>query len=193
MFKKKHRRRVTNAKPEPLISQKSNSKMVSFSTAATAIVAATIALSSSSPALFCNAFVPASSNIIPPSQSQLRAIDEKMMERLDGIRRSYNALTERLADPDVIGDSNLLRQVMSDRSKSEEVVLAFEEVRFLLLRSIMFIACAALAATQFHSPRLLHVLLPTRNEMTSSDSTANSRKNWRVPRNCSRTPATTRT
>lgn len=108
--------------------------MVSFSTAATAIVAATIALSSSPPnTLFCNAFVPTSSNInIPSSQSQLHAIDEKMMERLDGIRRSYNALTERLADPDVIGDSNLLRKVMSDRSKSEEVVLAFEEVRFLL-------------------------------------------------------------
>ena len=101
---------------------------MSFSTAATAIVAATIALSPSSPNLLCNAFVPTSSNI-PPSQSQLNAIDEKMMERLDGIRRSYNALTERLADPDVIGDSNLLRQVMSDRSKSEEVVLAFEEVR----------------------------------------------------------------
>mmetsp|Transcript_7093 Transcript_7093/g.13926 ORF Transcript_7093/g.13926 Transcript_7093/m.13926 type:complete len:426 (+) Transcript_7093:49-1326(+) len=59
--------------------------------------------------------------------TRLHAIDEKMMERLEGIRRSFNALTERLADPDVIGDSNLLRQVMSDRSKSEEVVLAFDE------------------------------------------------------------------
>lgn len=51
-----------------------------------------------------------------------------MKERLDGIRRSYLALTERLADPDVIGNSNLLMQVMKDRSQSEEVVQAFDEV-----------------------------------------------------------------
>lgn len=63
----------------------------------------------------------------PNSSSCLRALDESMMARLDGIRRSYNALTERLGDPDVISDSNLLRKVMSDRSQSEEVVLAFEE------------------------------------------------------------------
>ena len=56
------------------------------------------------------------------------AMDDAMINRLDGIRRSYQALTERLADPDVIADSNLLMKVMSDRSKSEDVVTAFEEV-----------------------------------------------------------------
>lgn len=55
------------------------------------------------------------------------ALDDAMKTRLDGIRRSYQALTERLGDPDVIGNSNLLRQVMKDRSQSEEVVLAFDE------------------------------------------------------------------
>ena len=60
------------------------------------------------------------------------AIDEAMLGRLEGIRRSYNALTERLADPDVIADSNLLRQVMSDRAQSEDVVLAFDEYSQLL-------------------------------------------------------------
>ena len=55
------------------------------------------------------------------------ALDDAMVARLDGIRRSYQALTERLADPDVIADSTLLRQVMSDRSQSEDVVIAFEE------------------------------------------------------------------
>lgn len=55
------------------------------------------------------------------------ALDEQMEARLEGITRSYNALTERLGDPDVIGDSNLLRQVMSDRAQSEEVVLAYQE------------------------------------------------------------------
>jgi len=54
-------------------------------------------------------------------------IDSDMESRLEGIKRSFQALTERLADPDVIADSNLLRQVMSDRSKSEEVVNTYEE------------------------------------------------------------------
>mmetsp|Transcript_9623 Transcript_9623/g.15779 ORF Transcript_9623/g.15779 Transcript_9623/m.15779 type:complete len:442 (-) Transcript_9623:136-1461(-) len=55
------------------------------------------------------------------------ALDDAMKNRLDGIRRSYLTLTERLGDPDVISNSNLLRQVMKDRSQSEEVVLAFDE------------------------------------------------------------------
>jgi len=54
-------------------------------------------------------------------------LDEQMEQRLNGIRRSFMQLTERLADPDVIADSNLLRQVMSDRSKSEDVVTAYDE------------------------------------------------------------------
>uniref|UniRef100_A0A7S3P9F9 Prokaryotic-type class I peptide chain release factors domain-containing protein n=1 Tax=Amphora coffeiformis TaxID=265554 RepID=A0A7S3P9F9_9STRA len=60
------------------------------------------------------------------------ALDEAMMSRLENIRRSYNALTERLGDPDVISDSNLLQKVMSDRSQSEEVVLAYEEYSQML-------------------------------------------------------------
>jgi peptide chain release factor 1 len=59
-------------------------------------------------------------------------LDEQMRSRLDGIRRSYQALTERLGDPDVIADSNLLRQVMSDRSQSEAVVEAYDEYCSLL-------------------------------------------------------------
>mmetsp|Transcript_1417 Transcript_1417/g.2212 ORF Transcript_1417/g.2212 Transcript_1417/m.2212 type:complete len:414 (+) Transcript_1417:98-1339(+) len=54
-------------------------------------------------------------------------MDVAMRSRLDGINRSYQALTERLADPDVISDSNLLMKVMSDRSKSEATVTAYEE------------------------------------------------------------------
>mmetsp|Transcript_247 Transcript_247/g.453 ORF Transcript_247/g.453 Transcript_247/m.453 type:complete len:414 (-) Transcript_247:46-1287(-) len=55
------------------------------------------------------------------------AMDDAMRNRLDGITRSYQALTERLGDPDVIADSKLLMKVMSDRSKSESVVLSYEE------------------------------------------------------------------
>lgn len=60
------------------------------------------------------------------------ALDDAMMGRLESIQRSYQALTERLADPDVINDSNLLRQVMSDRASSEDVVNAYEEYKNLL-------------------------------------------------------------
>jgi peptide chain release factor 1 len=65
------------------------------------------------------------------SVSLQMAMDGSMESRLQNIQRSYQALTERLADPDVIGNSNLLRQVMKDRSQSEEVVLVYEEYKVL--------------------------------------------------------------
>jgi len=66
------------------------------------------------------------------STSLCMALDDQMMSRLEGIKRSYAALTERLADPDVIANSNKLRQVMSDRSQSEAVVNAYDEYAGLL-------------------------------------------------------------
>jgi peptide chain release factor 1 len=54
-------------------------------------------------------------------------LDSAMEARLQTIQRSHQALTERLADPDVIRDANLLRQVMSDRSQCEDLVTAYEE------------------------------------------------------------------
>jgi peptide chain release factor 1 len=68
-----------------------------------------------------------SRSMIRPSSSLFMALDTAMEKRLESIRRSYKALTERLGDPDVLEDSNLLRQVMSDRSQSEDAVLAYEE------------------------------------------------------------------
>lgn len=68
-----------------------------------------------------------SSNARSPKTALSMAMDDAMRNRLDGITRSYQALTERLGDPDVIADSKLLMKVMSDRSKSESVVLAYEE------------------------------------------------------------------
>ena len=59
-------------------------------------------------------------------------MDQPMVDRLNGIKRSYNALTERLADPDVIANSNLLMKIMSDRSKSEEVVETFDKYTQLM-------------------------------------------------------------
>ena len=81
-------------------------------------------------AALCNAsaFAPSRTAMPRPQTSLSMALDNAMKSRLDGIKRSYQALTERLADPDVIADSNLLMQVMKDRSLSEEVVMAFTEV-----------------------------------------------------------------
>ena len=44
-------------------------------------------------------------------QSRLFAMEEGMDQRLRGIQRSFNEMTERLADPDVINDPKLLRKV----------------------------------------------------------------------------------
>mmetsp|Transcript_2758 Transcript_2758/g.7723 ORF Transcript_2758/g.7723 Transcript_2758/m.7723 type:complete len:408 (+) Transcript_2758:89-1312(+) len=74
---------------------------------------------------------PASSSYSSPSSALSMAIDESMMSRLENIRRSYLALTERLGDPDVIADSNLLMKVMKDRSESEEVVNTYETYKQL--------------------------------------------------------------
>lgn len=54
-------------------------------------------------------------------------LDPQMEDRLDGIRRSYKALTERLGDPDVIKDPSMLKKIMEDRSQSESVVEAYDE------------------------------------------------------------------
>ena len=53
------------------------------------------------------------------------------MSRLENIRRSYMALTERLGDPDVIADSALLMKVMKDRAESEDVVSTYESYKQL--------------------------------------------------------------
>ena len=76
----------------------------------------------------CEAFsVPSQSAALSSSSALSMALDEGMIGRLDGIRRSYQALTERLGDPDVLEDSKLLQKIMSDRAQSEEVVLVYEE------------------------------------------------------------------
>jgi peptide chain release factor 1 len=71
-------------------------------------------------------------SVSPSSSALCMNLDGAMMARLENIRRSYQALTERLADPDVISNNNLLRQVMSDRAQSEDVVLAYESYKSML-------------------------------------------------------------
>ena len=74
---------------------------------------------------------PAYTSTTKASSTALMALDSAMIGRLDGIKRSYDAMTERLGDPDVLGDSKLLQKVMSDRASSEDVVTAYDEYRRL--------------------------------------------------------------
>lgn len=80
--------------------------------------------------LFVDGFSP--STTIRHHTHLMMALDDAMLERLNGINRSYQAMTERLGDPDVIADSQLLMKIMSDRSKSEDVVNAYNEVCYKL-------------------------------------------------------------
>jgi len=54
-----------------------------------------------------------------------------MEQRLRSTCRTFNELTERLADPDVSNDPMLLRKLSQERSKLVEVVVAFERWRSL--------------------------------------------------------------
>lgn len=83
-------------------------------------------------AVVVQGFAPSNPATVRPVSILRMALDDAMMSRLENIRRSYQALTERLADPDVISDNNLLKKVMSDRAQSEEVVMAYEEYTQML-------------------------------------------------------------
>ena len=48
------------------------------------------------------------------------ALDGFMLTRLDEIRGSFEELTARLADPDVISDSKLMMRISKQRSSAEE-------------------------------------------------------------------------
>jgi len=62
------------------------------------------------------------------SSSQLNmALDTFLTQKLDSIKRSFDALTERLADPDVGNDRKLMLQLSRERSSIEETVTAYDE------------------------------------------------------------------
>ena len=62
------------------------------------------------------------------SSSQLNmALDTFLTQKLDSIKRSFDALTERLDDPDVGNDRKLMLQLSRERSSIEETVTAYDE------------------------------------------------------------------
>ena len=111
------------------------SKMYGVAASALALLATIGPLSVESFAFTRNSISPldttTTSNRLSTTTSTLSMVlDEQMENRLSGIRRSYMTLTERLGDPDVLADSNLLMSIMKDRSKSEGIVTVFDEVRW---------------------------------------------------------------
>ncbi|KAG5190120.1 peptide chain release factor 1 [Tribonema minus] len=57
------------------------------------------------------------------------ALDDFVVRQLGGIERSYNEMTERLGDPDVLADSKKLMEISKDRAKMEGVVTMFGEYK----------------------------------------------------------------
>ena len=53
--------------------------------------------------------------------AKTQALDEFVLDQLSGIERTFNELTERLGDPDILGDPKLLVEVSQERAGVEEV------------------------------------------------------------------------
>ena len=61
----------------------------------------------------------------------LQALDSFMVGRLDDMRGTFDELTARLADPDVLDDPDKMLQISKQRADAEEVVNAYEEYQNL--------------------------------------------------------------
>ncbi|KAJ8601036.1 hypothetical protein CTAYLR_007967 [Chrysophaeum taylorii] len=61
-----------------------------------------------------------------PRSTRMYALDEFMRKQLDEIRRSFDDLTTRLADPDVIRDPRLIQKISQQRARAEETVVTYE-------------------------------------------------------------------
>lgn len=55
------------------------------------------------------------------------ALDDFFMTRLDSIKRTFDALTERLADPDVANDRKQMLTLSRERAAVEKTVDAYDE------------------------------------------------------------------
>ena len=55
------------------------------------------------------------------------ALDDFFMQRLDSIKRTFDALTERLADPDVANDRKQMLVLSRERAAVEKTVDAYDE------------------------------------------------------------------
>ena len=63
------------------------------------------------------------SNILSPKM----ALDDFFLKRLDSIKRTFEALTERLADPDVANDRKQMLVLSRERAAVEKTMDAYDE------------------------------------------------------------------
>lgn len=54
-----------------------------------------------------------------------KALDDFVLDQLSGIDRTFNELTERLGDPDVLSNPKLIMEVSQERSSVEQVQCVF--------------------------------------------------------------------
>eukprot|EP00635_Sarcinochrysidales_sp_CCMP3193_P012367 CAMPEP_0118897056 /NCGR_PEP_ID=MMETSP1166-20130328/4623_1 /TAXON_ID=1104430 /ORGANISM="Chrysoreinhardia sp, Strain CCMP3193" /LENGTH=369 /DNA_ID=CAMNT_0006836121 /DNA_START=125 /DNA_END=1234 /DNA_ORIENTATION=+ len=59
----------------------------------------------------------------------MKSLDPFMLEQLDEIGQTFDALTARLGDADVVGDAEKLKRISQERSKAEETVRVYEEYK----------------------------------------------------------------
>ncbi len=67
----------------------------------------------------------------PRAQIALQALDSFMVGRLDDMRGTFDELTARLADPDVLDDPDKMLQISKQRADAEEVVNTYQEYQNL--------------------------------------------------------------
>jgi peptide chain release factor 1 len=66
------------------------------------------------------------------SQLILHAMDPFMIQKLDGIKRTYDGLTERLGDPDLLNDRKTMLTITRERASIEKTVEAYNLYRKML-------------------------------------------------------------
>ena len=62
-----------------------------------------------------------------PSLRLGMALDKYLVQKLDNIQRTFEALTERLADPDVTSDRKQLLKVTKERASIEDTVVSYQQ------------------------------------------------------------------
>lgn len=66
-------------------------------------------------------------------------MDEFILQKLDSIGKTFTAITERLADPDVANDRKMLLELSKERSSLESTVEAFEKWKALDLERLSLV------------------------------------------------------
>lgn len=79
-------------------------------------------------AICCEAFYPSNNyNKVQTKYLMTMTMDDFITEKLDSIKRTYEALTERLSDPDLANDRKQMLTVSRERSSMEPTVVAYNQ------------------------------------------------------------------